>query len=48
MRIAVINYSARSGRPVASHLLAPRMTNAEIYVDETVNETSAPPAVRSR
>jgi hypothetical protein len=42
MRVTVINYCGTVGKTtVASHLLAPRITNAEIYAVETVNGTAA-------
>ncbi len=42
MRVSVINYCGTVGKTtVASHLLAPRIANAEIYAIETVNETAA-------
>jgi hypothetical protein len=42
MRVTVINYCGTVGKTtVASHLLAPRITDAGIYAVETVNETAA-------
>jgi hypothetical protein len=42
MRVTVINCCGTVGKTtVASHLLAPRITNAEIFAVETVNETAA-------
>lgn len=42
MKIAVLNYSGSVGKTtVASHLLAPRISNAEIIAVESTNESAA-------
>lgn len=42
MKVAVLNYSGSVGKTViASHLLAPRIANAEIIAVESTNETAA-------
>ena len=41
MKIAVLNYTGSVGKTViASHLLAPRMNNAQIFAIESTNETA--------
>src|SRR5699024_11774831 len=41
MKIAVLNYTGSVGKTVvASHLLAPRLNNAQIFAIESTNETA--------
>lgn len=42
MKVAILNYSGSVGKTVvASHLLAPRMNDAQIFAIESTNETAA-------
>ncbi len=41
MKIAILNYTGTVGKTtIAAHLLSPRMTDAEVFAVETINETA--------